>query len=120
MKKINIGGKLITIDKSLYQIFLTFFGLNKSSNKFLTGIAGLNLKTRTLKLPDNYLLFINNSLRLNFIILKILYKKYSVIIKKEKQLGSYRGLRLKLGLPNRGQRTHSNAKTMKNRRNPLI
>ncbi len=115
MKKIFIAGQTIFSKKSFYQILSNFFGLNHSSLKFISGINGLNLLTPLERAPQIYIHFLNNILRLNFIILKILYKKYVLVLRFEKRLGSYRGLRLKLGLPNRGQRTHSNSRTARKR-----
>ncbi len=115
MKKIFIAGRTIFSKKSFYQILINFFGLNFSSLKFISGINGLNLLTSLDNVPQTYIHFLNNILRLNFIILKILHKKYVLVLRFEKRLGSYRGLRLNLGLPNRGQRTHSNAKTARKR-----
>jgi len=113
MKKILIAGKSIYSNKSFLQILLTFFGLNWSSLIFASSLAGLNYQVKLLLISPTYIGFLNSIFRLNYVILKILYKKYIFIIRAEKRLGSYRGLRLKLGLPNRGQRTHGNAKTSK-------
>lgn len=110
MKKIFLGGKSIVSNKSFLQILLKFFGLNWSSLFFISGISGLNFKVNIQVLPYIYTNFLNNVLRLNFVILKILHKKYTLILRFEKRIGSYRGLRLKLGLPNRGQRTKSNSR----------
>jgi len=44
---------------------------------------------------------------------KILFKNYKTKLQFKKNLGTYKGIRLKYGLPTRGQRTKSNAKTAK-------
>jgi small subunit ribosomal protein S13 len=48
-----------------------------------------------------------------------LRKEYSQNIKRLMDMGCYRGLRHRKGLPARGQRTHTNARTRKGRRPPI-
>jgi small subunit ribosomal protein S13 len=89
------------------------FGISISKAFFLCNKAGLK---GTLLLKD-----IENSLLRSLEYVMVTYYDFSKLRKRlfEKQLknqfllGTYRGRRMALGLPVRGQRTHSNAKTAK-------
>lgn len=104
-------------NKSVYFSLTSIYGIGKSTSFFICKKLGfsLNLKTKDLseeqiidiiKLIDYLKLVINNDLK----------KMKSLKLKKLISIKSYRGLRLINGLPVRGQRTHTNAKSAKKNR----
>lgn len=113
MRKILLGNKRIYFNNKIGIILLNLMGLNWSYVTYILGICGLDFNTYIKNIPFSFLICLNNLLKLNYVILNILFKQYHARLRLKKQLGSYRGLRLKFGLPVRGQRTHSNAKTAK-------
>lgn len=99
-------------NKSICFALRYVYGIGKIKSILICKKLGfsLNLKVKNLTPPKvNQILKLTESL--NFVLandlkkLKLLQKQQLVIIK------SYRGLRRKKGLPVRGQRTHTNAKT---------
>ena len=103
--------------KSLLQALNSIYGIGiKQSSKFCKQLGfSANLKVKQLskeqvkqliKIIDSSNLIINNDLK----------KLNSLVIKKLVNSKSYRGLRRIKGLPVRGQRTHTNAQTVKKRK----
>ena len=115
MRKILLAGKRINYNNFIGCVLLEIFGLNWHYVKYILGLCGLNFNMLIKDIPIILLNSINSLLKLNFLILIILFKQFKNKIRFKMMLGSYRGLRLKFGLPVRGQRTHSNAKTAKKR-----
>jgi len=101
------------------EIALTYlFGVGKTKSREILKAAGVALDKRSHDLDDN------EPRRIREVIeqmqLKIegdLRREISLNIKRLMDLGCYRGLRHRKGLPARGQRTHTNARTRKGPRN---
>ena len=97
------------------EIALTYlFGVGKTKSREILTAAGIALDKRSDDLDDN------ETRRIREVIeqmqLKIegdLRREISLNIKRLMDLGCYRGLRHRKGLPARGQRTHTNARTRK-------
>jgi small subunit ribosomal protein S13 len=97
------------------EIALTYlFGVGKTKSREILTAAGVSLDKRSDDLDDN------ETRRIREVIeqmqLKIegdLRREISLNIKRLMDLGCYRGLRHRKGLPARGQRTHTNARTRK-------
>jgi small subunit ribosomal protein S13 len=97
------------------EIALTYlFGVGKTKSREILTAAGVSLDKRSDDLDDN------ETRRIREVIeqmqLKIegdLRREISLNIKRLMDLGCYRGLRHRRGLPARGQRTHTNARTRK-------
>lgn len=94
--------------------FLKIYGIGKNRSKFLTKSLGLTNNFKSKQLDDSFL----NSIILliktkNFRIKKNLKKKNFLNLKRLVELKTYKGLRRIQGLPVRGQRSRSNAKTSK-------
>ena len=97
------------------EIALTYlFGVGKTKSREILKAAGVALDKRSDDLDDN------ETRRIREVIeqmqLKIegdLRREISLNIKRLMDLGCYRGLRHRKGLPARGQRTHTNARTRK-------
>ena len=104
-------------DKSIFFALTHIFGMGESNSFLLCKKLGFskNLKVKNLsKEQINKLVSITG---LSNLILIDELKKFKMFkIKKLLSIKSYKGFRLKQGLPVRGQRTHTNARTSRKRR----
>ena len=73
----------------------------------------INFDTRVKDLTDAEIAAIQNEITDNYVVEGELRKEITLNIKRLQEIGSYRGLRHKRGLPVRGQRTKTNARTRK-------
>lgn len=100
-------------------ISLTYiFGVGKTSAKTLCDVTGITPTAKVRDLTDEQL----DSLRSEVGKLNVegdLRRELQMNIKRLKDLGCYRGLRHRHGLPVRGQRTKTNARTRKGPRKPI-
>jgi len=96
------------------EIGLTYiYGIGvSSSNKILTE-AGINPDTRVKDLTDDQVNAIRNILDKQYKVEGDLRREVALNIKRLTEIGCYRGLRHRRGLPVRGQRTKTNARTRK-------
>ena len=103
------------------EIALTYiFGIGRTqSNKILTG-AGVDLNTKVRDLNDDETNKIRKIIEEQHRVEGDLRKETSFNIKRLMEVGSYRGLRHRRGLPVRGQRTHTNARTRKGPRRGAV
>lgn len=104
-------------DKSLFFALTQIYGIGKANSLLICKKLGFskNLKTKNLsKEQINRLINLIDSLNLE---LASELKKFKVLsAKKLLFIKSYKGLRKNQGLPIRGQRTHTNARTARKRR----
>jgi small subunit ribosomal protein S13 len=103
------------------EIGLTYiYGIGRSlSNKILTS-AGVSPNTKVRELNDDEVNRIRKVIEEQHRVEGDLRKEISFNIKRLMEVGSYRGLRHRRGLPTRGQRTHTNARTRKGPRRGAI
>lgn len=73
----------------------------------------INIDTRIKDLSDAEVAAIQKEISDNYIVEGELLKQLTRNIKRLQEIGSYRGMRHKRGLPSRGQRTKTNARTRK-------
>jgi small subunit ribosomal protein S13 len=96
------------------EIALTYiYGIGKSTAKEILEKAKVSPDKRTDALDENDLRAIRDVLDAGYRVEGDLRKDVSFNIKRLMDLGCYRGLRHRKGLPCRGQRTHTNARTRK-------
>lgn len=109
----RIAGVDIPREKRI-EIALTYvYGIGRQlSNKILTE-AGIDVNTRTSALTDEEIAKIRDILERTYKVEGDLRKEMSVNIKRLMDIGCYRGLRHRRGLPVRGQRTRTNSRTRK-------
>ncbi len=102
------------------EIGLTYiYGIGRSlSGKILTE-AGVSPDKKVRELSDEELLRIRNIIQRDHKVEGELRKDVQMDIKRLMDIGCYRGLRHRRGLPVRGQRTHTNARTRKGPRRPI-
>ncbi len=95
-------------------IALTYItGIGHSSAKAICDAVGVDQARRLNELSDAEVLSIREHIDANFEVEGNLRRETQMNIKRLMDLGCYRGLRHRRGLPVRGQRTHTNARTRK-------
>jgi small subunit ribosomal protein S13 len=103
------------------QIGLTYiYGVGRSRATSVLNQAQVSIETRIKDLSDDELGRIRAVLEAQGDIEGDLRKRVQMDIKRLMDIGSYRGLRHRRGLPVRGQRTHTNARTRKGPRRATI
>jgi small subunit ribosomal protein S13 len=103
------------------QIGLTYiFGVGRSRATSVLKEAQVSIETRIKDLSEEELARIRAVLEAQGDIEGDLRKRVQMDIKRLMDIGSYRGLRHRRGLPVRGQRTHTNARTRKGPRRATI
>jgi small subunit ribosomal protein S13 len=103
------------------EIALTYiFGIGRSTAERLLKEAEVDGGTKTADLTDAEITRIRQSIDQTCKVEGDLRREVSMNIKRLMDLGSYRGLRHRRGLPVRGQRTHTNARTRKGPRRSVV
>ncbi|HEX8143649.1 MAG TPA: 30S ribosomal protein S13 [Pyrinomonadaceae bacterium] len=103
------------------QIGLTYiFGIGRSRATSILQEAQVNVDTRIRDLNEDELGRIRSIIDTQGEIEGDLRKRVQMDIKRLMDIGAYRGLRHRRGLPVRGQRTHTNARTRKGPRRATI
>ena len=96
------------------EIGLTYiFGIGLSSSKKILIATGINPDTRVKNLTDDEAQKLRAELENNYKVEGDLRREISMNIKRLMDIGCYRGLRHRIGLPVRGQHTKTNARTRK-------
>ncbi len=101
-------------------IALTYiFGIGRTSAVQICGKAAVTDTVRANDLADDELGRIREIIDREYRIEGDLRREVAMNIKRLMDLGCYRGLRHRRGMPVRGQRTHTNARTRKGRARPV-
>ena len=109
----RIAGVNIPTGKRVEVALTYIFGIGlSSSRKILDGVK-VSRETRVQDLSDDEVNRIRTVINANFHVEGDLRREVSMNIKRLTDLGCYRGLRHRRGLPLRGQRTKTNARTRK-------
>jgi len=109
----RIAGVDIPREKRL-EISLTYiFGVGPSLSKLVCEQVGIDRNTRVRDLTDDEVARIRTWIDNNLRVEGDLRREVSQDIKRKMEIGTYQGLRHRRGLPVRGQRTHTNARTRK-------
>jgi small subunit ribosomal protein S13 len=105
-------------DNKHIEVALTYiFGIGRSTAKQICKKANVLLGTRTRDLTEEQAVRIRDIIENEYKVEGALRSEVTMNIKRLMEIGSYRGMRHKMGLPVRGQRTHTNARTRKGPRN---
>jgi small subunit ribosomal protein S13 len=109
----RIAGVDIPREKRL-EISLTYvFGIGRTTSQKVCAAAGIDCNTRVRDLTDEEVARLRNWIDANLKVEGDLRRDIQQDIKRKMEIGSYQGLRHRRGLPVRGQRTHTNARTRK-------
>ena len=103
------------------EIALTYiFGIGRAVSNKILNEAGVSVNTKVRDLNDDETNKIRKIIEEQHRVEGDLRKEVSFNIKRLMEVGSYRGLRHRRGLPVRGQRTHTNARTRKGPRRGAV
>jgi len=103
------------------EIALTYiFGIGRTQSNKILNAAGVKLDTKVRDLNEDETNKIRKIIEEQHRVEGDLRKETSFNIKRLMEVGSYRGLRHRRGLPTRGQRTHTNARTRKGPRRGAV
>ena len=109
----RISGVDIPREKRL-EISLTYvFGIGRTTSQKVCDAAGIDRNTRVRDLTDEEVARLRNWIDANLKVEGDLRRDIQQDIKRKMEIGSYQGIRHRRGLPVRGQRTHTNARTRK-------
>jgi small subunit ribosomal protein S13 len=96
------------------------YGIGNKSAHDIIAKAGIDLPTRTKDLTDDQARKIREIIEADYKVEGDLRREVTMNIKRLMDLGCYRGLRHRKGLPVRGQRTHTNARTRKGPKRGIV
>nr|XP_054775407.1 30S ribosomal protein S13-like [Lytechinus pictus] len=108
----RIGGQELPRKKRVVVALTYIFGIGSSKSKKILGKLEINENTKISDLRDDQVNLIQNELRLHPTGGDV-RREIGYNIKRLKEIGSYRGIRHRKGLPVRGQTTKKNARTRK-------
>ena len=112
-KMARIAGVDLPKDKRI-EIGLTYvYGIGRTSAKKILEQTGINPATRVKDLTDEEEAKIRECIDHHYVVEGDLRRSVALDIKRLTEIGSYRGLRHRKGLPVRGQRSKTNARTRK-------
>jgi small subunit ribosomal protein S13 len=107
--------------KKRAEIGLTYiYGIGRTRSKSILHRAGVNADKKVMDLTEEEVNRLRMLIESEGSIEGDLRKEISLNIKRLIEMGSYRGLRHRRGLPVRGQRTHTNARTRKGPRRGTV
>ncbi len=96
------------------EISLTYiFGIGRTTSKKILASTGIDADTRVRDLTEDEVNRLRVYIDQNLKVEGDLRRDVSQDIKRKMEIGSYQGIRHRRGLPVRGQRTHTNARTRK-------
>jgi len=109
----RIAGIDLPRDKRI-EISLTYiYGIGLKTSKDILALTGISPDTRTRDLTEEEVVKLRDAIDKNLRVEGDLRREQSLNIKRLIEIGCYRGKRHRMGLPVRGQRTKTNARTRK-------
>ena len=115
----RIEGVDLPRNKPIWIALTYIYGIGRTSANQIVKDAAIDPMTRVFRLTDHEVARIREVIQENCRVEGDLRKEVAMNIKRLIDLGSYRGLRHRRGLPTRGQRTHTNARTRKGPRRAI-
>jgi small subunit ribosomal protein S13 len=109
----RIAGIDIPREKRLVISLTYIYGIGPTSAQRVCEAAGVDPSTRVKDLTDAEVTALRSFVEENFKVEGDLRREVNQNIKRKMEIGCYQGLRHRRGLPVRGQRTHTNARTRK-------
>ncbi len=104
-------------NKKRVEYALTYiYGVGLTSSRLILNATGISYDKRASELTEEEIASIRNELQKNYAVEGDLRKNVAMNIKALMDMGSYRGLRHRRGLPVRGQKTKTNARTRKGKK----
>jgi len=115
----RIAGVNIPTNKRVIVALQYIHGIGQTKAGEIMEKVGLAPERRVAQLTDQEVLHIREVIDRDYLVEGDLRREVSMNIKRLMDLGCYRGLRHRRGLPVRGQRTHTNARTRKGPAKPI-
>ncbi|MCB2054554.1 MAG: 30S ribosomal protein S13 [Geminicoccaceae bacterium] len=109
----RIAGVNVPAQKPVGVALTYIFGIGRTTSKKVLGECDVPFERRVNELSDTELARIREVIDRDVKVEGDLRREVAMSIKRLMDLGCYRGLRHRKGLPVRGQRTHTNARTRK-------
>jgi small subunit ribosomal protein S13 len=114
----RIAGINIPLNKHVGIALTSIYGIGHSRARKICAAAGIDPSTQVKDLAEPEVAGIRNAVA-KMVVEGDLRRETSMNIKRLMDLGCYRGIRHRRGLPVRGQRTRTNARTRKGPRRPI-
>jgi small subunit ribosomal protein S13 len=115
----RIAGVNIPTQKRVEVALTYIFGIGQTRAKDICSKLSIPDARRVHQLTDDEVLKIRELIDRDFVVEGDLRREQAMNIKRLMDMGCYRGLRHRKGLPVRGQRTHTNARTRKGKARPI-
>lgn len=115
----RIAGVNIPTNKRVLVALTYIHGIGPAKAKEICETVGIASERRVQELTDAEVIQIRETIDANYQVEGDLRRDTAMNIKRLMDLGCYRGLRHRRGLPVRGQRTHTNARTRKGPAKPI-
>ncbi len=112
----RIAGIDLPRNKRIVIGLTSIFGIGVSTSKKILGKLGISEDTKVSQLTDDQVNQIRNAISSEIKVEGALKSEVQMNIKRLMDIGTYRGKRHRRGLPVRGQRTRTNARTRKGKR----
>ncbi|HBT20945.1 MAG TPA: 30S ribosomal protein S13 [Peptococcaceae bacterium] len=109
----RIAGVDLPRDKRTVIALTYIFGIGRSRAEEIVKATGINPDTRVRDLTEEEITKLRDYIDKNYTVEGDLRREIAMNIKRLMEIGCYRGLRHRRGLPVRGQRTRTNARTRK-------
>lgn len=115
----RIAGVNIPTNKRVVIALQYIHGIGATKAQEITAKLNIAPERRVQDLSDQEVLHIRETIDADYTVEGDLRRETAMNIKRLMDLASYRGLRHRKGLPVRGQRTHTNARTRKGKAKPI-
>ena len=115
----RIAGVNLPTNKRVEIALRYIYGIGPTNAKEICAKVGIEAKRRVNQLTEDEIIRIRDAIDRDFTVEGDLRREVAMNIKRLMDLGCYRGLRHRKGLPVRGQRTHTNARTRKGPAKPI-
>ena len=115
----RIAGVDLPREKRLEIGLAYIYGIGRTRSQQILEALEISNDTKVRDLTDSEVVKVRQFIDGNYIVEGDLRREVAQNIKRKVEIGSYQGLRHRRGLPVRGQRTHTNARTRKGRRAPV-
>jgi small subunit ribosomal protein S13 len=109
----RIAGVNIPTNKKVDIALRYIYGIGPTNAKEICTKVGIDMERRVNDLTESEVIQIREAIDRDYVVEGDLRREVAQNIKRLMDLGSYRGLRHRRGLPVHGQRTHTNARTRK-------
>ena len=109
----RIAGVDIPREKRLVISLTYIYGIGRTASEQICDTAGIDPSTRVRDLTDAEVTQLRSVIEEGYKVEGDLRREVNQNIKRKMEIGCYQGLRHRRGLPVRGQRTHTNARTRK-------